>query len=283
MDTRHERLNAMIVSSRTLSDTLVEQYIGNPLPSRAEIYIVRTNGTRNRSNAHYRRTVDRTSDGKEKLKRNVMEDRHEQWTDEELETSDWWKTLEKKVVFVVYVKWSRGGNETRTLSEEYATVKAKLPEGTGLFIGYNEVLGERKCDAVVVLRGRLATIGDLKRWFEVECSSSRWTLLEPKTEWKLEDFLRIAQDYCGRGGLTCGRRIKVERGDAETLTLLERLAKRKRYEAEDGRVEALTRKMEWRQMTDSKKVQVLQEWATGEEGEDDVREYLETVGWRAGG
>jgi len=145
----------------------------------------------------------------------------------------------KKIVFVLFVSWRREGDSVRTPEQEYATVKAKLPEGTGLFTGCSEsMVGGVEYDAVVVLRGRLATIGDLVEWFDLGAGGAqgRWT--EPEKGQKLKGFLDVKQQYCGRGGETYGSRIVMSEADAATWMMLQRLAARER----EGRksVERLT-------------------------------------------
>jgi hypothetical protein len=140
----------------------------------------------------------------------------------------------KRVVFAVLCR--RVGDLTGTLMEEYATIKSRLPPGTGLILGRSE----DGIDAVVVLRGTLATVGDLNRWFDVE-EEKDMAMVEPQEGQNLEEFLKDVQAYCGRLGATCGERIAVGRGDVETLRMLENLEGWKRYAPDSEAVNKLGR------------------------------------------
>jgi hypothetical protein len=133
--------------------------------------------------------------------------------------------------------------ETRTAEEEYATMKAQLPGGSALFIGCKEQDATEWVQycAVIVLRGQLATVGDLYTWLNV---GEQWRKLdEPRAGQRLASFLLNTQDYCSRDGSeACGERIVVERGDAETQKMIERIGKRGRYESKV--VERLTARMQ---------------------------------------
>src|SRR5437016_4004865 len=79
------------------------------------------------------------------------------------------------IVFAVFVTWARHEGETvprGSLKEEFDAAKARLPEGTGLYMGCTEKLGAenlglRAHNAIVKLRGKLATVGDVAQWFDL--------------------------------------------------------------------------------------------------------------------
>jgi hypothetical protein len=158
----------------------------------------------------------------------------------------------KKIVFIVMVSWSRWVGETRTLKDVYTQSKLRLPEGTGLYLGCNEELRAGRglrYHAVVLLRGKLATIGDLKEWLDL---GEKYSVREPRTGVKLEKFLQDTQDYCGReGSEVCSSRIVVQRGDEETQVMLERQSDWKRYMS--SKVQELTEKMRRHQKSDREK------------------------------
>jgi hypothetical protein len=102
------------------------------------------------------------------------------------------------------------------------------------------MVGGVEYDAVVLLRGKLATVGDVKAWIEPGLEEGL-IVREPgceRTEQKLKEFLEQAQDHCERGGETYGSRMVPQRGDVETMSMVQRLAARER----EGRksVERLT-------------------------------------------
>jgi len=132
--------------------------------------------------------------------------------------------VEKMVVFAMLLTWSRGVEETLMPEEEYATLKLRLGQGNGLFVGCSEQpLGGVRYDAVIVLRGGLTTFGELDNWFVVNRNgtAAEVGVREPGSGVRLEDFLGSAQNYCERGGETYGDRIELERGDAETMTMVQ--------------------------------------------------------------
>ena len=172
------------------------------------------------------------------------------------------RQLMRRVVFVVMVSWTRPRLETRRLEEEYARLRRRVPEGTALFLGRSEGVesvlreeGERfvggsggvKYDAVMALRGQLATMGEVKEWVGLGEDWVNWKVREP-VEWleekrgekklgrllesSLRGFLADVQDEFARGGETCGERVVVERGDVGVLEMLVRMVGRQRYESE---------------------------------------------------
>jgi hypothetical protein len=169
------------------------------------------------------------------------------------------KKLAKRIVFVVLVSWMRDTEETRTVESEYATLKPRLPEGSALFLGHTGCERGEYSDAVVVLRGQLATVGDLRTWFDVGLEGTEASFVEPFEGQKLEKFLEDAQEWCARGGETCGVRIVAKRGDVETETMLDRLVVKERYRRDSKWMGELTRRMRWHQRTEKEKEQKRKE------------------------
>jgi hypothetical protein len=155
----------------------------------------------------------------------------------------------KRIVFAVYVTWCRPVGETRTPDDEYMRAVWHVPVGTGLYLGCNEEgRAERglRYYAVVLLRKKLATVGELCTWLDL---GEQWQLKEPKAGQGLADFLRTTQEYCGRYGSEAhGEVVNVKRGDAGTQRMLERCGM-KRYLP--SQVERLTGRMESLQMSES--------------------------------
>jgi hypothetical protein len=161
----------------------------------------------------------------------------------------------KRIVFAVLVSWTRGVEDRRTVKEEYATVKARLPEGTGLFLGHTGYERGEYSDAVVLLRGKLATRGDLRTWFDLGLEGTEASFVEPFIGQKLEQFLERTQEHCGRNASTCGERVVVQRGDAETLAMLEGLPEVQRHDGGAGVswMPKLTERMHWLQETEAER------------------------------
>jgi hypothetical protein len=162
------------------------------------------------------------------------------------------QTVKKKVVFMVLVEWSVG--EGSNFDEVYAMLKGLVPEGTGLYVGCNDVWdGGVQCDAVLVLRGKLATVGDLVEWFEqVWDGEEDLKFVERGNGQAVEQFLEQVQGYSGRAGITRGEGIKAERGDAETVAMVERQRARMEEGEDESKDEILKRMnagMRWHQMT----------------------------------
>jgi hypothetical protein len=140
----------------------------------------------------------------------------------------------KRIVFTLFISWSRGPDETMTPEEEYSTLCTRVEETSNrsveqsgqqsaLYMGCSEgKLGAVDYNAVIVLRSRLATVGEVKSWFVVNRNGTDVELdvREPADNVSMEVFLDGVQRYCERGGETYGERIEVERGDAETLTMM---------------------------------------------------------------
>jgi hypothetical protein len=171
--------------------------------------------------------------------------------------------VEKMIIFAVFVSWRRGVASTRTLEEEYEVLRSRVTKrsegskGLALYVGCTEVeLGGVQYDAVIVLRGGVATSGQLESWFDGNQDGTPVELevREPGSGVRLEDFLESTQQYCGRGGSTCGERIVVERGDAETQTMV--MMERFKGRAKSGgslrrALERLNGRMETLQKSDS--------------------------------
>ena len=117
-----------------------------------------------------------------------------------------------------------------------------MPLGTGLFMGCSESgLGGVEYDAVMLLRGGLATVGEVKGWIELDSGGRQARLREPRKGQKLGGFLEVNQQYCGRGGETYGSRVEVSEVDVAIWMMLQRLAAGKGESSES--VEKLTELM----------------------------------------
>lgn len=178
----------------------------------------------------------------------------------------------EKVVFVLMVSWTRGSVEDR--DSEYGRVKARLPEGTDLFVGCNvydekgeELLdrpeervgvGRRvRYDALLVLRGRLARMEEVIEWFELREEVTRGFMVEPSFGGGLglKDFMDWVQQKCKLRGETYGSWIIVERGDAETMSMLEKASDKER--SDETAVERYTERMrEYQKMEKMEKMEV---------------------------
>lgn len=129
----------------------------------------------------------------------------------------------KRIVFIVQLSWTRVAGETETPEDTYGRMVRRLPAGTGLYVGCSP--GGRNYDAVVVLRGRLATLEELIEWLDV---GRDWRAVEPQAERTFEEFVVSTQSYCERENREShGLRIEVERGDAETWRMMKGLRDRK--------------------------------------------------------
>jgi hypothetical protein len=122
-------------------------------------------------------------------------------------------SFEERVVFCVLVGWR--SERGVTVECEYERVKGRLPVGSVLYMGSVRRDGALSCDAVVLLRKKLATVGELCTWFGIARESGVSVPLKGKGE--LGKFVRVTQEYCSREGrLTCGERIELQGGDAKT-------------------------------------------------------------------
>lgn len=166
-------------------------------------------------------------------------DRLDRWSSKERVSVVVSQGCAKRVVFAVFVSWEREASWRRTPGEECSFVKARLPEGSAVFIGCSDGwLGGMNYDAVILLRGKLARCGQLVEWLELgdpwEGSGTSGTdLLEPwewrsGSNWKLEEFLSEAQQFCRRGGSTYGTVIGAGSGDVRKLALLESMSAEER-------------------------------------------------------
>ncbi len=155
----------------------------------------------------------------------------------------------KRVVFAVLVSWRRkpstytaADDERRpTLEEEYNKLMKRLPKGSVLYMGRNS-LSEIQYDAVVVLRGSLATEEDVRNWMNTIQGFEVQPVREPAKGEELEEFFGWTQAYCGRiGASVYGPELSLAYGDTETQRYLDGLSGRLRYE--DGAAERLTQDM----------------------------------------
>lgn len=116
-----------------------------------------------------------------------------------------------------------------------------LPEGTALYIARNE-LCEVQYNAVVVLRGSLATTEDVMNWMNKIQGFEVRDLQEPKEAEELEEFFEWTQAFCGRiGASVYGPELSIVSGDNDTQTHLHGLSGKSRYE--NGAAERLTQDM----------------------------------------
>ena len=137
----------------------------------------------------------------------------------------------KRVVFAVDVVWGRSLVGSQTLEEEYWTAKSGLPGGSGLYVGRMEVFGGLSVfEAVVVLRGRLMKIGELAECFRLGERDTWARIKEPDVG--LGDWLKGIQKPLSSLGRTIGELVVVERGDEETLAMLDGVPEWERYEME---------------------------------------------------
>jgi hypothetical protein len=183
------------------------------------------------------------------------------WTGENAEVES--RRLTNRFVFVLVVCWTRGPEEVRTPQEEYDIIKSGMSEtskGSALYVGCSErQLGGLKYDAVLLLRGGIATVGQLESWIPVNRDGTGVVLevREPGSHVRdgrcLEGYLEITQDACGHGGETYGERVRVERGDWETWLMVasERFTGKTRERSTVERVlERLNKKMRTLQKSD---------------------------------
>jgi len=167
-------------------------------------------------------------------------------------------------VFAVLLSWARGADETLEPEEEYATLKSRLGQGNGLFVGCSEgALGGVRYDAVIVLRGGIATCGELQNWIVVNVDGTpvELSILEPGSGVRLEDFLGSAQNYCERGGERYGERIEMRRGDAETMSMVQMERSKGRVKSGNELKRALERlngRMETLKKSDEELISVLE-------------------------
>lgn len=158
--------------------------------------------------------------------------------------------MESRIVFAGLLSWRCYERGARRLEEEYATVMSRVPEGTEVLLGRTVEKGGERSEAFVVLRGRLATIGEVKSWFELEglAMVKREEFVEVMNVLALQVFVEEMYSYWARQGETCGQRIVVKHGDAETLKMLELLRVKGRSGRSEPCVEKLTERMKGFQM-----------------------------------
>jgi hypothetical protein len=178
--------------------------------------------------------------------------------------------LTNRFVFVMFLSWARGPEETRTPEEEYDIVKSRMSEtskGSALYVGCGErQLGGIEYDAVMLLRGGIATCGQLESWFPLNKDGTDVGLevREPGSHVKnskhLEEFLESTQRACGHGGETYGDKITVKWGDWETwlMVAMERFTGQteKRFTVERVR-ERLNSRMNTLQKSDAELLAML--------------------------
>lgn len=163
----------------------------------------------------------------------------------------------RKIIFAVFVSWKRDVGVERTRVEEYSMVRSRVEErwpGSALFVGCSpRLVGGVGYDAVILFRGVLAVYGEVKALFEQWLPGGQVRLLEStKTGWaeRLAEYLGDMQDDCARGNETYGRRIVEERGDAETMEMLEGLSEEQRYDGKnDIWMEEMSGRMRWYRMS----------------------------------
>jgi hypothetical protein len=153
----------------------------------------------------------------------------------------------KSVVFAMLVSWKRepgtpANDERRPpLEKEYNTLKDSLPEGSVLYLARNEFVGIQY-DAIVVLRGSLATIEDVMNKMNKISGFTVRDVEEPRKGDTLEEFFEWTQVYCGRVGASVyGPGLSVAQGDSDIQKYLHGLSGSLRNE--DGAAEKLTQDM----------------------------------------
>jgi len=132
--------------------------------------------------------------------------------------------------------------------EEYAMLKARLDEelpGAALFTAFwfRDFACPPEYVAVVVLRGKLATIGDLVAILAPTSKYRVESVRECLPGCRLEKFLEDMQNVCLVCGVTHGDRILLQRGDVE--------------------VERMLNELSWVQRNDGKNVELMQQLNAG--------------------
>jgi hypothetical protein len=172
---------------------------------------------------------------------------------------DYKKVAANKIVFALFVSWeeetqprdrvSRAVECSRVISR----VEARWP-GAAVFIGRTKGFSRWKLsgfgyDAVLVLRRQLSTIGEVTTQLE-ECLPGRkvkWyerTVVQRHVEHGV--WLKHVLDFCEQGGETYGSRVVLERGDAETVAMLEELTSEERCDGGNSEwMKQLTARMHW--------------------------------------
>jgi hypothetical protein len=150
----------------------------------------------------------------------------------------------KQVVLAVHLSWIRPEDGIRTHKEDYATVKGRLPAGSGLLIGTGGVQ-RGLMEAVLLLRGQLATVGELEEWFDLKDGAGgkyvEVSMSMPKGS--LEEFLSSRQARVEGLEFSAGSRINVQRGEAEMQDLLTARTKGNPYDSDGQTMKLLTEMM----------------------------------------
>jgi len=121
------------------------------------------------------------------------------------------------ILFVFIVTWWRRVGDTRSRENEYEFVRSRLPLGSGFIMKCDEVVmkfeDRVRYDALIVLRGQLATVGEVKAW--LDCGEN-WCVDAPSEGQSFEEFVRYGESQCKLDkGKTYGERINMKEGDEE--------------------------------------------------------------------
>ena len=128
-----------------------------------------------------------------------------------------------RVVSAVFLLLARGVGEAKSGEKEYSMLWERLPEGTAFYSGcVGGEGGAVRCGGVMLLRGRLVTIGELKSWYAVDGDGSELDLRmrECGLNSRLEDMLQGWHCYWEGEGDVYGERVALEYGDAEMESML---------------------------------------------------------------